>query len=133
MHTANHKNKPAQLEAMSTWLEKTPANIDPQKRVATIMKPTTGPLLHPDRQTPIKQAAGIKEAGKYKDKLSLIELLEIWNQMLREKSPIQNMLINIGCFTNAHRDLPGNSGGYNLLLHKNVQNSAVEDRVDPVA
>jgi hypothetical protein len=50
------------LQAISTWLEKTPENIDPMKRVATIMRTTTEVLLHPDRHTPIRHPAGITEA-----------------------------------------------------------------------
>ena len=39
-----------------------PENIVPKKVVAVIMSGTTNLLSHPDRQTPIKHAAGITEA-----------------------------------------------------------------------
>ena len=47
---------------MSVWLEKTPENIEPKNVVAMIMSGTTSFLSQPERQTPIKQIAGIIEA-----------------------------------------------------------------------
>ena len=55
---------PAKLLAMSTWLEKTPENMDPKKQVATMSRTTTEEELQPERHTPTRQMAGITEARK---------------------------------------------------------------------
>ncbi len=49
---------------MSQWLENTPANIDPKNPVEMTMKETTAERSQPERQTPIRPAAGIRVAKK---------------------------------------------------------------------
>ena len=118
---------------MSVWFEKIPENMAPKNVMAIIINKTAMFRLHPERQTPIKQRAGIIEAEK------IVWFSEVLFVLVYSSLLINNKILSVlykdifAVLTYHLREFSGIGSGNPQFRHTFIQAWAIQRRKYAVA